>query len=320
MGDRIVVTIDGNEQTRLITAVVPGTGSGKDQLAIDKVFSTTTALNDAKYYISKRVLNVDHSQLAIGGTSGAKSLSLTSLDNSAVFSMTAAGTEKPALLTVSSDDISMLQVYGGSHEDVKLKLEDKANRNGYVFTRGDGANNELELERMYAGPGLISVSKTSQWVTASADNLFNAANMELGDAISLSVDGLEEVRTIIEFNRAANPDKLKVSSMFTGQTNIVKSVYQVAKRVMTVESDDVVVFGGSRGGVNSGKKELILQSSDSTAALTVEGLGSRAELNMRAGDDGHMRLVCGAKREAALVLRDADNHGFKMSRASVRNP
>merc|ERR1712166_166414 len=108
-------------------------------------------------------------------------------------------------------------------------------------------------------------------------------NMELGDAITLTVDGLEESRTIIQFDTASNPDRVKVSSMFTGQSNILNSKYQISKRVMTVESDDVVVFGGSRGTVNSGKKELILQSSDGTAALAVEGLGSRAELNMRAG-------------------------------------
>ena len=190
-----------------------------------------------------------------------KALSLTSLDDTATLDVRAAGTEKPAQLRISGDDQTIVSVYGGSHEDVKLKLEDNFNRQGYVFTRGDGAGNKLELERMYAGQGTVSCLRTSQWVTASADNLFNAINVELGDAVTLTVDGLEETRTVIQIDpNGGAADRLKVSSMFTGQTDILNSAYQIAKRVMTVESDDVVVFGGARGKDNSGTKELVLRA------------------------------------------------------------
>lgn len=328
-GDRLVVVVDGNEATRTITTVSTG-GGGADSCDLDSPFSTTTALAAVAFYVSRRTMSIGDdanpasatyrtTTIALAGTSGAKAMTLVSLDDRVDLTFTANSAHKPAMLTLESvDDMAVLQVQGGANEDAKLKLSDRASRNGYAMTRGDGANNELQLDRMYPGGGTISVAAAALTVFSNTNLYFGALNE--GDFVSLVVDGVEEIRTIMSIRTDTNPHQLEVSSMFSGTTVVTALEYQIARRVMTVESDDVVIFGGCRGCVNSGDKELVLSSTDSKSELTIEGLGSEAKLTLAAAEDSTVTIGAGTNGDAELGLKDRDtNRGFYFSRTDGAN-
>jgi hypothetical protein len=316
VGDRIVLTVAGNEQTRVVTQVVTGL-AGADQLFVDTPWSQTQGASSVPFFVSRRTLAITESVVALAGTGGAKVLTLDSLDDRIDVTFSARGSLKPAIMSLHSDDMAVMQVQGGLNEDAKIKLEDDVSRNGYVFTRGDGANNELQLDRMYPGPGKISCSANSRVVRSNSNLHFQ--HLDVGDIVAVYVDGVEEMRTILSINSNVNPNTLEVSSMFKDQ-DISLADYQVAKRVMTVESDDIVVFGGCRGCHNSGDKKLVLSSTDQTAEMTIEGLGSMAKLTMAAAEDAEILVGAGSDSVASLILRDGENNrGWGFSRTDAAN-
>jgi hypothetical protein len=253
-------------------------------------------------------------------------MTLDSLDDRIDVTFSARGALKPAMMTLHSDDMAVMQVQGGLNEDAKMKLEDDVSRNGFVFTRGDGANNKLQLDRMYPGGGTITCIASRRLVTSDTNLHFQ--NLDLGDMISVMVQGVEQVRTILSIDLVADPNTLEISSMFAN-VDVTASVWQQARRVMTAESDDITVFGGCSGCTNSGSKQLVLSSTDNTAELTIEGtctaaqnLGgtctSSALLTMDAGADAEIMVGAGPDATAALILRDQNNkRGWELSRTGA---
>ena len=308
--------------------------NGDGDTANDVTLSIPIPAN-TNFYVSRRASSLDDNTFNLFGTDGAKLLTLESL-NHRVDVMFKSGTpadptiKVPAMMTLQSQQMSTLQVHSGQDFTAKLKLEDHSSgdnrgRRGFVFERGDGANNKLGLNRMTEGGGTITcVASSSTCTNPQGSNFF--PQYAVGDFISVAVDQrtpaeiaaapsatqyVDVVRTIMSIAGA----QLTVNSMFSGTYPIVAQPYQVGKRVMTVESDDIVVFGGCQGCQNAGNKVLQLSSSDASAELIVEGLGDRSLLTLRGGEDAVLDVGCGTDDDASILLRDRETkRGFEFTR------
>jgi hypothetical protein len=308
IGDRIVVEVGGEEQTRLVTDKAVVVSSAVDTVVIDSSFSDTISISGSQYYVSRRTMTTDDTTYTLFGTNGAKTMNVASLDDglNLLFSAGAdedSTTKHPAQMTLRSEQMSTLSVHAGEDETAKLKLEDYVSQSGYVFIRGDSGNNKLGLDRMVQGGGLISYSRNSLTVTSDGNTHFGSYNV--GDFISVVINGVEEVRTITGITTGGANDQLTMSSMLSGQADLTDSTYQIARRVMTVETDDVITLGGCAGCENYGDKVLELLSSDASAQMNIKGSGDRALLGLE-GDDATITVSGGdgtGVGNAGIVLR-----------------
>merc|ERR1712054_601840 len=143
---------------------------------------------------------------------------------------------------------------------------------------------------MVQGGGLISYSANSLTVTSDGNTHFG--NYNVGDYISVVINGVEEVRTITGITLGGANDQLTMSSMLSGQASLTDATYQIARRVMTVENDDVITLGGCAGCENYGDKVLELLSSDRSARMDIKGSGDRALLGLE-GEDATITVTGG---------------------------
>ena len=308
VGDRIVVTVGGQEQTRLVTNKAAVSGSSVDVLTVESPFSTTSSLSGAAFYVSRRTITTDDTTFQLFGTNGKKTMNVASLDEGLTVLFAAGAdsnptTKHPAQMTLQSEQMSTLSVHSGQDENAKLKLEDYVSKSGYVFIRGDSGNNKLGLDRMMQGGGLISYSRNSLTVTSNGNTHFGS--YDVGDYIAVVINGVEEVRTITSITTGGANDQLTMSSMLSGNADLSLATYQIARRVLTVENDDVITLGGCAGCENYGDKVLELLSSDASAQLNIKGSGDRALLSLE-GDDATITVTGGdgtGVGYAGLVLR-----------------
>ena len=326
VGDRIVVTVGGEEETRVVTLITSsGAPSSVDTFTVDTAFSVSASISGAPYFKSRRTLTTDDTTFTLFGTNGAKTANIQSLDDGLTLLFSAGAdsdptTKHPAQMTLRSEQMATLSVHAGQDENAKLKLEDYVSKSGYVFIRGDSGNNKLGLDRMVQGGGLISYSANS--LTVTSDGTTHFGSFAIGEFLAVVINGVEEVRTITGITLGAPFDQLSMSSMLSGQASLTGATYQIARRVLTVETDDVITLGGCAGCTNSGDKVLELLSSDASAQLNIAGAGDRALLGLD-GDDATITVSGGdgtGVGNAGLVLRSlasgstTHHQGFELMR------
>ena len=326
VGDRIVVEVNGEEETRLVESVVPGVGV-VDYLTVDSQFSGSTAVTAADFYISRRALTADDTTFQVFGTNGGKVMNLVSLDDRIDVKFQAGAdldpaTDHPAQMTLQSEHMSTLSIHAGSNYDAKLKLEDYKSEKGYTFIRGESSVNQLGLDRTEKGSGTVSCTAAEAFVTSSG-TFFSQYNK--GDYIAVVIDGLEQVRRI---QAIVNPSRIEMSSMFDGSLTLTDVEYTIKRRVLTVETDDHITLGGKSGEYNSGDKVVDVLSSDASARLNVNGAGDRALISLD-GDDATITVSGGdgtGVGHAGLALRSLASgsttqyQGYSMTRLTAERP
>lgn len=169
------------------------------------------------------------------------------------------------------------------------------------------------LDRLQKGPGLtaaegggLNVLSASSIVQAASDGDF--ADILPGDILYFSIDGDDEVRTVISVDHDANPDELVISSML-GDEDLSALDYDLARRVFAVEDDNRLVAGG-------GAQEIEFIAESSLGDATVEASSAAGVSTVVAnGENGaYLSATSGEGSESRVVLRTTANKGWVFSR------